>query len=328
MKKEYGHITDDLLVKYLAGEAEAAEQEQVREWLSASEENQRYYDHFALIWDKSKQLAAVSTVSEEDAWERFKKRAEQANEKPTPRVIEMQPRQMNWMRVAALLLLLVGGGWLVYNFANRPAEMIALHSADGVLIETLPDGSVVTLNKASTLRYAANFEGKTRDVELEGEAFFNVTPNKDKPFIIKANDATVRVVGTSFNVKSNTEKTVVIVETGVVEVKKAANSVHLNPNEKATVLKSEAAPLKEKNEDALYNYYRTKEFECNGTPLWRLVDVLNEAYNVNIVIDNARIKNLELTTTFRNEPIEVILEVISKTLGVQVDRNGNNIYLK
>ncbi|MCD6064325.1 MAG: Fe2+-dicitrate sensor, rane component, partial [Flavipsychrobacter sp.] len=65
-----------------------------------------------------------------------------------------------------------------------------------------------------------------------------------------------------------------------------------------------------------------------ATPLWRLVDVLNEAYGVNIIIGNPRLKNLELTTTFRNEPIENILAVVSETLNIHVERKGIDIILK
>jgi ferric-dicitrate binding protein FerR (iron transport regulator) len=67
---------------------------------------------------------------------------------------------------------------------------------------------------------------------------------------------------------------------------------------------------------------------CSATPLWRLVDVLNEAYGVNIIIGNPRLKNLELTTTFRNEPIENILAVVSETLNIHVERKGIDIILK
>jgi transmembrane sensor len=319
------HITDDLLVKYLLGEANATEQANVQQWIAASGENEKYFQHFKLIWDESKKLEARSTISADEAWERFKQRTHR--EAVTPRVIEMPKPKTNWLRAAAAIVLLLGCGFLVRMIGGEP-EMIALQSGNSVLIDTLPDGSVVTLNKNSSISYPEEFDGDTREIALNGEAFFNVTPDKSKPFIITANEARVRVVGTSFNVKSSYATTEVIVETGVVEVGKQDNVVKLNPNEKAVVSKDEAAPDKHNVTDELYNYYRTKEFVCNNTPLWRLADVLQDVYGVEIIITDSRVRNLPLTTTFRNESLDSILGIIRETFNLTVERDGNKVFLK
>lgn len=322
-----GHIGDELLVKYLLGEATTEEQALAAQWIEASDANKRYFENFKLIWEHSRKLAVTSTVNEEEAWLRFKQRiAEPAK----PKTIELRPN-FAWARAASILLVIAVGGLLTYFIANRGPEMIALNSGNNVLIDTLPDGSVVTLNKQSTLSYPEDFDGDTRALALTGEAFFNVTPDKNKPFIISVNEVTVKVVGTSFNVKSTNAKTEVIVETGIVSVKKKQNEVKLNPHEKATVLQSGDTIATEGTDDALYNYYRTKEFVCNSTPLWRLVDVLNDAYGVNIIIGNSRLKNLELTTTFRDEPIEKVLDIIKETLKpipVEIEPRGTDIIIK
>lgn len=323
MNKEQSHINDDLLVKHLLGEATAEEQAEVKAWVEKSDSNRKYYNDFKLIWDNSKKLAAASTIDENAAWGRFQQRI--ATEKPATKTIPLG-RRINWMRVAAILVLMVGGVWMArYMVWGTNTQLVA---GNMVLTETLPDGTTVTLNKGAVLEYNSRMSGSTRNVTLEGEAFFDVTPDKNKPFIITADDAKIKVVGTSFNVKTTDEKTEVIVETGIVEVSKKKNSVTLNPNEKATVLQSSAVPVKEAVDDVLYNYYRTKELVCNNTPLWRLVDVLNDAYNVNIEIADARLKDMEITTTFKNQDLDGVLEVISRTLNVRVEKNGKNIVLR
>ncbi len=320
------HINDELLVKYLLGEATPEEQQQVEGWISRSEENQRHFDHFKLIWDQSKEIAAKSTVDTDEAWARFRQRTER--EATPARVIELPARRFEWRRAAAIVLIVImsGAGYYLFNQWSG-ADMIALHSENNVLIDTLSDGSVVTLNKNATLYYPKNFKGDLRNVKLEGEAFFDVAPDKSKPFVIDVNDVSVTVVGTSFNIKSTTERTEVIVETGIVEVAKKEHMVQLRPEEKAIVLKDDVAPVKQRNTDELYNYYRTREFVCNATPLWRLADVLTQAYNVEIVIGNERIRNLPLTATFQNESLDSILKIVSETLNVQVERKNGNIIL-
>lgn len=323
MKKEQSHINDDLLVKCLLGEAKDEEQAEVLAWIEESDSNRKYFNDFKLIWDNSKKLAAASTIDENAAWHRFQQRV--IAEKPATKTIPLG-RRINWMRVAAILVLMIGGVWMArYMVWGTNTQLMA---GNEVKVETLPDGTIVTLNKGAVLEYNSRLSGNTRNVTLEGEAFFDVTPDKNKPFIITADDAKIKVVGTSFNVKTTDEKTEVIVETGIVEVSKKKNSVMLNPNEKATVLQSREAPLKEAVDDVLYNYYRTKELVCKNTPLWRLVDVLNDAYNVNIEIGDARLKDMEITTTFKNQNLDDVLDVIARTLNVRVEKNGKNIVLR
>jgi ferric-dicitrate binding protein FerR (iron transport regulator) len=81
-------------------------------------------------------------------------------------------------------------------------------------------------------------------------------------------------------------------------------------------------------EDKLYNYYRSKEFVCDDTPLWKLVEVLNEAYGVNIVIENKELRGLRLNTTFNNESLDTILDIVSQTFGITYTKEADRIILK
>jgi ferric-dicitrate binding protein FerR (iron transport regulator) len=186
------------------------------------------------------------------------------------------------------------------------------------LIDTLSDGSVITLNKRSTVTYPSKFKGNTRAIALKGEAFFNVAPDKKKPFIISVNDVQVSVVGTSFNIKSENGNTEVVVETGIVQVTKSGKTVELNAGEKIIMPANDSSATKEKVSDKLYNYYRSKEFVCDETPLWKLVQVLNEAYDSKIIIGRKELNDKRITTIFYNESLEKILEIIHLTFDITV----------
>jgi len=318
------HINDDVLVKYLLGIASGREQEAVKSWLAASGENERYFRHFRIIWEESRELASKSTVDENAAWERFQQRV-QTN--PSAQIVEMTPRR-NWLRIAAAVTVFIIAGAVAY-LMMKPAtpRQMAVKSGNTTLQDTLPDGSVVTLNHNSSITYAATF-GKEREVTLEGEGFFNIAADPSRPFILHVGDAHVRVLGTSFNVKKDKAKIEVIVETGAVEVNNNKNAVQLQPHEKAVVNGNNAAPVKETNEGELYNYYRTRSFVCNNTPLWQLADKLSEAYGVQITIANPKVSNLTLTTTFADTSLDMILGVISETYNLKKEQNGNIITLK
>lgn len=362
--KVYDNI-DDLLVKLILGEASEAELSLVQQWVSLDPANERYLADFRKIWEESRNLAVHSTVSEDDAWKDFRRRVgvdagrvavgegvgrdggtggfggrgtvgggaggydfDGNNAAVGKAVIRKETVSIRaWLRVAAVFMVLLAGGWLYYN-AHKASSFIAVRSDDHVVNDTLPEGTVVTLNKQSSIRYAASFAGDVRKVELEGEAFFNVAPDKNKPFLVYAKGILVRVIGTSFNVKSVKNATEVIVETGRVEVTSNEHSISLGSHEKALVSSANAQPVKEDNRDDLYNYYRTNEFVCNGLPLGRLVEKLNEVYKAQIAIGDNRLQNLPLTTTFRDESLDEILDVICKTLKITLVRNGAEIILK
>lgn len=315
------HI-DDLLVKYLLHEAKAEETNTVEAWLEATAENQTYFNQFREIWEQSKALAIISTTDENAAWQLFQNRIQ-----TKPAVVKPLNRFVS-MRVAALLILLAGVGLLAYfGLKEKPAQLLTAQSANVVRIDTLPDGSVVTLNKNSSITYPEKFKTDTRSVTLKGEAFFNVTPNKMKPFIIQINDVTIKVVGTSFNVRSENGSTEVIVATGVVQVQRGSKMVTLRPNEKTTVQPRDSVLVEMPETTHLYNYYQSNEFVCDNTPLWKLVAVLNKAYNANIVIGREELRDLPLTTTFSNESLEQILHILSLTFNIKVQRTDTAIIL-
>ena len=369
----YNHM-DDLLVKVLLGEASPAELDEVQHWVALHPANEKYLADFRRIWEESRKLAVQSTVNEDEAWNDFRRRIGNVAEEggrakssddggDTGRTernesVDMTGRDTvsrravvkrlvsgsrQWLRVAAVLLLLVGGGRLYYKYQYLPAQFAVVYSEDHVVTDTLPEGTIVTLNKQSSIRYKKLLAGSTRAVELEGEAFFNVAPDKNKPFVVTANGVLIKVIGTSFNVKTGKEVktdvakngtdatkgvTEVIVETGGVEVTSDQHTIRLGSHEKALVPGNNQQPVKEENGDDLYNYYRTHEFVCNGLPLERLVEKLNEVYKLHVVIGDSRLRNLPLTATFREESPDEILYVITRTLKITLVRNGEEIILK
>jgi len=318
---------DELLVKYLLGEADGSERQAVEVWLRAEEENSRYFEGFKTIWEESKVIQSVTAVDENEAWKRFQSKiAGNVSAGSIPFVPAKKRRPL--ALAAALIAVIIGGAFAAYFFSNRN-NGLHFESGDQVLACNLPDGSTVTLNRHAVLDYKKDRENGQRRVQLKGEGFFEVAPDKAHPFIITAGDAAVKVVGTSFNVKSTDDETEVAVETGVVDVSKNNHSVLLLRNERAIVTRDSKGPRKFKSTDNLYNYYRSKEIVCNGTPLYHIINMLNEAYGTDITIANPAIKDLPLNTTIpAGATLDNILEMISGTLNIRIERNGDHIILQ
>ena len=321
------NMNDDLLVKYLVGETDAGENAAVENWLKADKKNLNYYNGFKKIWEDSLLIAAENkTINEDAAWKRLQNRI---HEKEVP-VITLKKSSIHWLRIVASILLISTLGWLGYSyFENKSANtLIQVYATNTTLNDTLPDGTTVTLNKNSSLSYTSTFKGSTRPVTLKGEAFFNVSPDKTKPFIITINNVTVQVVGTSFNVKNKNGKTTVDVETGIVKVSKNKDQVELRHGEKVIIADQKSELVKSISKGRLYNYYRNKELVCDETPLQELVEALNEIYNVNIIIKNPSLKEKTLTTVFKDQSLDQVLEVIQETFRIEIEHKNNQILLE
>jgi len=334
-------MTDELLIKFLLNETSEEEGMTVQAWLEADPSNRAYFGQFEKIWKAGKKLAVSSTVDEEQAWLKFKERASKnaADNKalntadqgaPSADANEtiVRPLRPNfsWLKIAAILVM-TGGIWMAYSLfgPDRYKDLIAENQ---VLIEQLPDGSELTLNKNSEISYVRNFK-KHRHVKLsKGDVFFNVAHDKAHPFVIDINKVSVTVVGTSFNIKRLNDETEIIVETGIVRVELNGEKIELHKGEKILIGRPDAKLIKEKNTDQLYNYYRSNLFIANNTPLQKLVDVINEAYGSEISINDPSLAAETMTTTFKvTDGLEASLKVIMGTMDVKTTRNGNKILL-
>ncbi|MGB8194621.1 MAG: hypothetical protein WCF67_22000, partial [Chitinophagaceae bacterium] len=109
MNHQNHYITDDLLVKYLLGEATAEEQLQVQQWINEDAANRKHYEQLQFIWNESRNLAVSKEVDEHKAWQNFRQRIHHPEKGSSAQV-----RSFNWLRVAALVILIAGATWIAY----------------------------------------------------------------------------------------------------------------------------------------------------------------------------------------------------------------------
>jgi ferric-dicitrate binding protein FerR (iron transport regulator) len=323
-------MSEDILIKYILGEATKAEGQEIETWIAGNNANAKKFEQVKIILETSKRLAQVSPLGETEAWEKFK---EKRATKREPAKVRSINANTSWLRIAAAVVFLIGGGWIAYYLYDQrggnPAELVSIKATNTVKVDTLPDGSIVHINKNSSITYAGDFESR-REIKLTGEAFFEVKHNEKVPFTVHVNDINIRDVGTAFNVKSKQQNTEVIVESGIVQVSRSANSIRLTLNEMVRIKPGDKQFKIEKSTDRLYNYYRSNTFVARGTPLWRLVDILNEAYGSDIEIENIALCNTPITVTIRYEDsLSKILEVIKGTTPeIHVNKTEHGFILK
>lgn len=310
----------DLATKKLSGEITISEELALNELLSL-DENRKIFDDLNKIWNSSAPSINVDTIS---AWKKLNNKIELEE---TP-VIQIAPsRSFQWMSIAASILL-VFGIFILYKFNNTSTN--TQHLAVVTEHIQLADNSLVDLKKGSTLSYPQNFNEKIREVNLKGEAFFNIKRNEDKPFIIHTNSVNVKVLGTSFFVHTKDNDDVeVIVKKGKVKVSNIlgdTNSVTLKASESIIFIKA-SNTFKVIKEEKNKLYWQTKTLIFNRTTLEYVVDLINHNFNTKVIIKNEKIKNCKLTVTFKNQSIDEIIEIIKETLNISSTMENGIIIL-
>lgn len=243
-------------------------------------------------------------------------------------------------RLAAAVVI---GAVLLFSgyeaFLHKPASSIILEvsaTAQSLNNVTLPDGTQVSLNSNTHLKYPKKFARNIREVTIEGEAFFEVKPNKNKPFIIHAGNAQIKVLGTSFNVNAypETNKVEVIVETGKVQVtNKTAETIQTNelilaPGDKGTLDCSSNAMQKTTNRDPNFLAWKTHNLYFKATSLSEVIDNLEKVYKVNIRLADTKLNDLRLTARFNDYSLDFILKVIETTFNIEVQNENGQYILK
>lgn len=251
-----------------------------------------------------------------------------------PRV---RPLPVRWWAAAAVLAGLALGGWWLWGTQNAPtpgttqtagvpeAGAFTEHTNDGAQPETvrLPDGSRVTLQPGSTLRYPAALAGAERAVELSGDAFFDVTRQPQRPFRVLTDALVTRVLGTSFWVKTASRRRASVeVRTGRVSVARrdaAQTELILTPNQQATFDGNDLARTLVTQPTLLEVPARNPSFVFENTPIAEVFGTLERAYGIPIDFDADRMRTCALTAPLGDEPLFSKLDIICKTLGARYE---------
>lgn len=233
--------------------------------------------------------------------------------------------------VAASIVIILGlSTYILLNSSHNP-EMLTVITGDNTKEVVLPDGSHVVLSHYSSLQYPSEFNRKDRTVILSGEAYFDVTKNKEHPFSVHSGDICVTVLGTQFNLQSYSNNP--FIKTTLIEGKVAVSTLDeskttiLNPNETAFFSKSTGEIYKETNENAIDEIaWKEGKLIFDNKPLAEITTDLANFFNVDIKIDNKHLQTYRMTARFeRNENIEEILNILQTSANFNWKRNNNTI---
>ncbi len=335
MTEQNKHINDDLMVKFLIGEASSVETQQVTDWLLESDENQKQLDRLEMVWIESGKLTLKPVaVDMPNAWTNMSEKIDDfENNIELGKIINLRKRAFKF--TASIAALLVVGLAIFQLLIKTPPDRMFISDNSRAIHKELPDGSQIALNRNSKITYPKRFKGDTRLVKLEGEAFFKVESNKEKPFIIDAGNARIKVLGTQFNVKANSKDEVeVTVTEGRVELYKIdslttdTSSIVLTAGNKGIISLNKPNPVLVNNQEPDELFWNNKTLIFTDTELSKVIQLLEKNFSITVSVSNPTLYQCPITTTFSNSNADEILEIIAFTFGLDLQKDNDNYLLE
>lgn len=341
----------ELLDRYLSGEASPDERERIEAWLS---EDPEHWAQLSALREAIAKAALSETAIQEakaEVWARLEREVGRpgeasagARERRGPdRARDFAPSSRRpWLTAAqlaaALFLALLGGsviGVLLFRW-RPPAPVESMRTAQTTpgqrAMFRLPDGTQVVLGVASTLRYPAAFGNGSRDVKLEGQAYFEVAHDQRRPFVVRAADLVAQDLGTEFTVRAYPEDAgaQVVVREGRVAIRAAARAAGapervVAPGQLGR-LGGGGEPIVEQADTAAWFAWTEGRLVFSNTPLREAVKQIERWRDVEIRLASPDIGERQFTTSFGNESTTAILEVIGTGLGLEVLQTGPRTY--
>lgn len=368
-----------LFIKYQTDKLSSSEYEELKAWLSASDENRQTFEQFLAIRKRNLQYEALKQLDAGEAWNRHAQKR---------RFLHVR----RWALRTAVAALLIGCTWIGYHyvtyvdntekslaelFPNHGSKQALLVSDDGAMLSqsdslftwldtsaqsgqmqelnrfqyknfthvknmnevyvprggeyslVLADGTKVWLNARSTLRFSYPFDS-LRTVYLDGEAYFEVAHNAAKPFEVKTEENTLRVLGTKFNVRAYKEQPyqVTLLE-GKVQISNGIDTEILVPNNQLN------QPSEEKTYEVLpvnaklYSAWTKGVFEFNNASLKDIMCQLERWYNVEVDYATEDLKDIRFTgSILKNESLGYALEMIQKISDVRFSKRNGRVLIE
>jgi len=301
---------------------------------TATEEEMQILEKYYTLFDSAPDISDILSGDELD---RFSRRMEKNIKKRTKHTIAKNPLRI-YYQIAAGLLIAVSLSWIyrtVYRADRHKAENTArVEKADETVNRflSLSDGSTVILHKGSKLKIAHDFNENSRNVYLTGEAYFDVSPVKNLPFVIHTGKLKTTVLGTAFNIRAwpNQKDITVSVTRGTVRVDDDQKLIAVLTPEKQVTYHIDSSNSDEMTVDPeLPLAWIHKDMTFDEMPLGELTEHIGKRYGVDVVFRNPDLKDCPITGRFiGTETLEEVMKTLALTSNTRFYRMNDTVYIE
>jgi transmembrane sensor len=366
MKENNQEHVDELIIGYLKNNLSNKELLALNAWINEKQANKQYFDDYVEIWLTSKAVQENSKFDYNKAFVRFKNRIEKTDRKQGTVV----SAKLTWfLKIAAIVVISFSIGSTLFYYVGKQHERYSEQNFNELIVPRgarakfiLSDGTKVTLNAGSKLKYSTHYGYSERRVELEGEGYFEVAKDKKRKFIVSTPFIDVTALGTKFNVKAyptdSTIETTLI--QGAVKIKKrnetsVSDPVILRPNQKLTYYKSGSSiqsnptgNVRSTAQSGAQNKHKSKSIHVfkpenvdvapviswkenkwiiDRQTLAKLAVDMERKFDISIRFESERLKNFRFTGTLLDESLEQVLKVMSYSAPITYEIKGKDVLI-
>ena len=324
------------IARKLADEATDEEKLVVEKWLAGDEKNKIIHRIMFQMWN----YKSVPSVNSSSIYKRFKKRCVSYEQKHN-----FSTRFLYYaLRISAILFFIVTTALLANKYLSFNEKEVVYQEiyvpkgSRSSLI--LPDGSKVWMSNDTKIKYPNEFEGNLRELELSGEAYFEIIHEKNRPFIVHTGQNRIRVMGTKFSVTAYPDDDILRAELISGKIMFDINtgrgtnsfvSYEVKPSHSLVWNKTSGKLFDSKISEGFYNYWQNGVYEFNNESLESLAKKIDRIYNIQIVFEDKLLKSRKFSGTIGiDDNIFTFMEAIKRTslLSIDYKYKGNKIYVK
>lgn len=336
------NIPWDLIISKLKDELTACDEQLFEKWLSVAE-NKGLYEELQEVWKQVRAKAVDYTVDTDSCWNELMRRiAEKEQTKSLKKTEEKNNRTTDnkykhkailfmrrYVAAACILAVLFASASFYFGIkVGRPEVAQQTYTNWGGKSKiVLPDGTTTWVHSNTSLSYNTNFKVKERVVNVSGEAYFDVTHDKNNPFIVQMDGVKVVVHGTKFNVEAfpESDNIYVSLQKGSVSLETSKEQRMLRPGEIATYNKRDQGIQVEKGDVNLAVSWAKDLIIFQNKNLGEITQILSKWYNVKINLSPKVKDQFRYTFTLRHEPLEEILRIMSRIHPIEYSFDEENV---
>jgi transmembrane sensor len=320
--------SEELLGKYLAGEATPEEALRIDDWINNAA-NKTELAEMVKLWSLSGGQFAPTTPSLTTVWSEIQLALGKNKPQTTVRslLINRYTVAACFIGLIVILFFVVSKKKSVVTDAGQRVTEIRADSLQNIV---LPDNSSVSMTKKSSIHYDSSFNLSHRSIRLEGESYFKITHNALQPFIITIGALSIKVIGTAFNVCPVVEhnRIEVQVESGIVQMLSPAGTIIVK-KEQTGIYNTVNHELRvAEGIDPNSMSYATKSFLFRDLPLSVVCNYLEKSFNTRIQFDEKVFNECRITAQFDNSPLNYILDVIAATINFKYTIKNNQVFIQ
>lgn len=360
-----GTMTIESLIGYINNTIDDSERQEVEQWINSRKENRVFFDNLQQIWNDQEDLTALLKENRLRDWQIVESAiSDQKGETKQPKKNTLS--LIWWKRIAAAVILFlfsIAGYFAGHiNNSTQPSFLAGKSQYHQIVVPDgeksrleLSDGSILWINAGSVVKFPISFSSESRDIWLDGEAYFEVAKDRQRPFLVHTNDVDVRVYGTKFNLKAYNKEDIfeaTLIEGRVsLETRDIFNNtkekVFLEPNQKAIYLKRKPKEISNEISKVVSEPVLPKKFmiskpvSVESAISWRegrleffeetlenIAIKLERRYGVVIQMEDKEIRKIRYSGVLKKVSIEQALKAIQMTTDISYEIHDNNVIIK